>query len=461
MEPASGRRRSGLMPTPSHRSPTRWPLAVALLAVLTPGTAWGAQAPTDPVLASRAAAQAAQEAYARHDVPTFLARAREAAQLRPEHGGVLYTLASACALAGDTTGALDALDRFAELGYAADVTADSDLATLRLLPRFAAVERSLARNGAPLSRARVAFTLPERDLLTEGLAYDSVSGAFFIGSVRHRKIIRVDRTGRVATFVGSGRDGLWAPLGMRVDPARRLLWVAVTALPQMIGYDSADAGRSGVMAFDLATGALRARHLLRADAAPHAVGDVVVARTGQVYASDSRSPTIYRVDPPSGSARPSAAASAPLEPWLTSPLLLSAQGLAFDRDERTLYLADYSRGILRVDLADRVVRPVPSDGLTVLGIDGLYRSGNDLIGVQNGLTPHRVIRLRLRSGGDRIESTEILERARPDYAEPTLGVVVGRDLYYVANSQWESFKDDGTIDGPDRLRRPLVLRLPL
>ena len=55
----------------------------------------------------------------------------------------------------------------------------------------------------------------------------------------------------------------------------------------------------------------------------------------------------------------------------------------------------------------------------------------------------------------------MLERARPDYAEPTLGVVVGQDLFYLAASQWERFRDDGTIDAPDTLRPPLVLRLRL
>jgi hypothetical protein len=38
---------------------------------------------------------------------------------------------------------------------------------------------------------------------------------------------------------------------------------------------------------------------------------------------------------------------------------------------------------------------------------------------------------------------------------------VGHDLFYVAASQWERFHDDGTIDAPDRLRPPLVLRLRL
>ena len=36
-----------------------------------------------------------------------------------------------------------------------------------------------------------------------------------------------------------------------------------------------------------------------------------------------------------------------IEQFATSPLLLSAQELALDAEERTLYEADYSRGILR------------------------------------------------------------------------------------------------------------------
>jgi hypothetical protein len=220
----------------------------------------------------------------------------------------------------------------------------------------------------------------------------------------------------------------------------------------MEGYDTVEAGRSGIFAFDLRTGALRGRYLIPPDARAHALGDVILTRAGDVYATDSRAPEIYRVR----------AGRDSIERFLTSPLLLSAQGMAFDPAERTMFVADYSRGLLRIDLASRAVRPVTADdGLLVLGIDGLYRMGPDLIGIQNGVEPYRVIRLHLGPGGDRVTGTEVLERARPDYAEPTLGVMVGRNLYYVANSQWERFKDDGTIDAPDQLRLPLILRLPI
>jgi hypothetical protein len=93
-------------------------------------------------------------------------------------------------------------------------------------------------------------------------------------------------------------------------------------------------------------------------------------------------------------------------------------------------VADYARGILKVDLARRSIVPVPTaDTVAALGIDGLYFADGALVGIQNGVTPHRVVRLRLSPGGDRIDALDVLERAHPRHAEPTLGVVVGRDLY--------------------------------
>ena len=442
VEPRSHRPRSSLMP--------RHIALVTLALWIAPAPP--AEAQDDPVLASRAAYQDAVRAYEAHDVPTFLRYATEAQRLRPAHGGVTYALAAASAMSGDTGAALAMLRRFAALGYSADVAADSDLVVLRGTPAFDDIRRSLSRNAAPLARGTPAFTLPERDLLTEGIAYDPVSRSFCVGSVHRRKILRVDRHGRSTEFVPPGGGGLWAPLGMRVDPVRRVLWVAAAALPQMADFDTADGRRSGLFRFELSRGALTGRFLLPDDGAPHVLGDVTVTRGGDVYATDSRGPVIYRMK----------AGGDSLERFLESPLLLSAQGLALDPAERTLYVADYARGILRVDLASREVQVMEAgDDVLALGIDGLYTVGRDLVSIQNGIGPHRVVRLRLDSPGTRIVSLQVLERARPDYAEPTLGVVVGDELYYVANSQWERFREDGGIDAPEELRAPLVLRLRL
>jgi sugar lactone lactonase YvrE len=223
-------------------------------------------------------------------------------------------------------------------------------------------------------------------------------------------------------------------------------------MPQMRGYTAADSGRSALVRYDLDTGARTGTYPVPTDGQPHGLGDVVVTGTGEVLASDSRAPVIYRLAP-GGRA---------LETLVESPLLASAQGMALTPDGRTLYVADYARGILRIDLRRRAVVPVPAvDDVAALGIDGLYYVNGALVGIQNGMAPHRVVRLTLTPAGDRITGSEVLERAHPRHEEPTLGVVVGRDLYYVANSQYERFGQDGRVTQPDSLDAPVVLRLRL
>jgi sugar lactone lactonase YvrE len=364
---------------------------------------------------------------------------------------VTYALASAYALTGDSSGAIAVLRRFARLGYWAELTADSDFVRLYDNRDFTDLSRRLERNRTPVVGSAVAFELPGRDLLVEGIAYDPREDRFYLGSVHRARILTVTRSGSVTPLAGGGPIR-WAPLGLRVDPKRRALWVATAALPQTAGYSPADSGRSAILRYDLTTGRLTGRHEVQPDGAPHLIGDLIVSRRGDVFATDSRAPVLWRI-PAGGDS---------LQRFLESPLLLSAQGLALTPDERFLYVADYARGILRVDLRKRVVTLTEAaDSILTLGIDGLYYHAGGLLGIQNGVTPHRVTRFTLDKAGSRVIRSELLERAHPRYQEPTLGVLVADELYYVANSQWERFGEDGRVAQPDSLRPTVVLRLRL
>jgi hypothetical protein len=83
-----------------------------------------------------------------------------------------------------------------------------------------------------------------------------------------------------------------------------------------------------------------------------------------------------------------------------------------------------------------------------------------LVGIQNGVRPHRLVSLRLDPAASRVEAVTVLERAHPRWDEPTLGVRVGRDLYYVATSQYGAIQKDGSL-ARDKLQPPVILRLPL
>jgi sugar lactone lactonase YvrE len=423
-------------------------LVIALFLIAALPAAAAAQ--SDPVVESRRHFRSAVEAYEAGDRAAYLEHAREAQVLRPAHGGVTWALASALALTGDSAGAFRTLRHFAALGYSGDLAADSDFAALRGSEAFAEVARRLEANRTPVVASRVAFELPETDLLTEGIAHDSAKGAFFVGSVRKGKILRIDEGGRISAFA-TVEGGRWAPLGLRVDRPRGALWVAAAALPQTAGYHAADSGRSAILRYELRSGRL-ARRYQPHDNEQHAIGDLIVTRAGDVFATDSRAPIVYRIK----------AGSDSLERFIQSPLLLSAQGLALTPDERTLYVADYARGILRVDLASRGVTLMrTADAVLALGIDGLYYHEGRLIRIQNGVAPHRVVRLILSPAGDSLVEAQVMERAHPRYQEPTLGVLVHGELFYIANSQWERFGQDGGIPDSTALEHPVVLRLPL
>ena len=336
-----------------------------------------------------------------------------------------------------------------------NVAADSDFARLRSVPAFVAVRRELERNATPIAPGRPAFTLPERDLLTEGIAYDPVTRMFFVGSVHHGKILRVDPRGggRVTEFVaarGGRASGLrsacaWTRRGGCSGSRRRRSRRRAATRPRTVS-----GAASSVSTWRRASPPAASSSPTTGSLTPWATSPS--ARTGDVYATDSRAPSIYRVR--AGADR--------LERFVESPLLLSAQGLALDPDERTLYVADYARGILRVDLATGEVVPVPApDDVLALGIDGLYRVGRALIGIQNGVRPHRVVRLRsLRtaSGSTRSRSSSAPGRTTPSRLS---------EWWWAAScstSPTASGSSSATMAAsrrPLQLQRPLVLRLRL
>lgn len=300
-------------------------------------------------------------------------------------------------------------------------------------------------------RSTTLLTLADSLLHPEGIAWDARRQRWLISSVRQRKVVAVDGQGAARDFVASGQDGLDAVLAIAVDPGRDLLWVTSAALPQMQGYSAADAGRSRLLAFDLATGTLRRRVTLPGQE-NHTVGDLTVAPDGSVYASDNFSGAMYRVD---------------LKGDTAALLVAPGQGLRSPQgivpDGTRLLVADYSRGIRAVDLATGRVTPLVTPGGDDLrGIDGLVRVGDRiLLGIQNGASPPQVVRLTLSQDGASLAGAEVADRPVPAGGDPTQGVVVDGAFVYVANSPWSNYADDGTILPGARWPRPLLLRLPL
>ncbi len=106
----------------------------------------------------------------------------------------------------------------------------------------------------------------------------------------------------------------------------------------------------------------------------------------------------------------------------------------------------------------QVVQQIPADAITLLGIDGLYFYQGNLIAIQNGVVPNRVLRVSLEK--DQVTDQEVLEANHPDFNEPTLGVIVGDSLHFIANSQWPNVNEKAEL-AMDKLRPTVVLKLSL
>jgi hypothetical protein len=312
------------------------------------------------------------------------------------------------------------------------------------------VRRKLALLRRPVGGSSVAFRLPEKDLLTEGLAYDPESQSFFVGSVHRKKILRRSADGKVSDFVAEGRDGLQSVLAIRVDPKRRVLYTCSAALPQMAGYEKSMEGSSAVFAFDLATGRLARRWPLPSDGRPHAAGDLVVAESGDVLVTDGLGSGIYRIRP----------GSAEVESFVAPGVFQSPQGLGFGPDGR-LYVADWGHGLYWVDGEGRRHEVGGPPDVPLLGIDGLVMRGREIVVTQNGIEPHRVARLELDPSGERVAAGRILAMNDPEFAEPTLGVLVGDAFYFIGKSQWGLYDEKtGAVD-EKKLQEPAVLKVNL
>jgi len=390
------------------------------------------------------------EAYQRKDWPAFLENARQAEALRPGVPRLVYNVACAEARNGNAAAAAkrveELLDRKIDFGS----EKDDDFAAVAGSPEFAGVRRKLALLRRPVGGSSVAFRLPEKDLLTEGLAYDPESQSFFVGSVHRKKILRRSPDGKVSDFVAEGRDGLQSVLAIRVDPKRRVLYACSAALPQMAGYEKSMEGSSAVFAFDLATGRLARRWPLPSDGKPHAAGDIVVAESGDVLVTDGLGSGIYRIRP----------GSVEVESFVAPGVFRSPQGLGFGPDGR-LYVADWGHGLYWVDVEGRRHEVGGPPDVPLLGIDGLVMRGREIVVTQNGIEPHRVARLELDPSGERVTAGRILAMNDPEFAEPTLGVLVGDAFYFIGKSQWGLYDEKtGAVD-EKKLQEPAVLKVNL
>ena len=139
---------------------------------------------------------------------------------RPGDAFLLYNLACGQALTGQTAAAEKTLLQLAALRAASDLDADTDFEAIRQSAGYraaAAKMKAVRPEDVVSSGAVVAFTVPEKGLVPEGVAYDPKTRSFFLSSIRKRKVYRIDASGKATVFVVPREGGLRSAAGIAVD----------------------------------------------------------------------------------------------------------------------------------------------------------------------------------------------------------------------------------------------------
>jgi sugar lactone lactonase YvrE len=329
---------------------------------------------------------------------------------------------------GLTRPALDALARLDATGWDAPLV-EPDFAPLAVFPAYRAIAARIAAREPIVHQSVSGFTIAERGLHVEGIAYDARTGIFYVGSTTSGRVVAVDAAGRARDVA---RTGLREVLGLKVGGPRHLLWAASTD-------DERPDGDSCIVAIDAATGAVAHRACVTGPG--HELNDLALASDGAVYVTDSTSGCVFHLAPD----------ATRLSALVPPGRLHGSNGIVLTHDERAILVA-HSRGIARVEVATGEIVDVghePSASLS--GIDGMSLRDRTLYAIANTYGHPRIVRIGLDPPLRHAERVEVAETENAAWDEPTTGTLGPDGFYYVADSQLNSSASP---------RETVVLRIP-
>ena len=289
------------------------------------------------------------------------------------------------------------------------------------------------------AQPEVAFMLNDSGLIPEGLTYNPLEKAFFIGSINKHKILKIFDDGRVVDFASPRQDGLGEVLGLKVDSSNQHLWVCSNEIQDGVAV------RSMIHQYSLEDYKLIQKFQLNEKG--HLFNDIDVA-AGQVFITDSDANSIYQVSHENG-----------LQLFLKDERLRFCNGLAFNSNARKLFVSSFT-GLYSLDIKTKKLDRLHLTGYHLFGVDGLYLFKNSLVGIQNTSFPESVNQYLFNEKQDGFSSARTLVAADHRFDVPTTGAIADGWFYFIANSQMGNF-ENGTIKDLSKLKEVVILKVKL
>jgi sugar lactone lactonase YvrE len=285
--------------------------------------------------------------------------------------------------------------------------------------------------GSAIAQSQVIkFAAP--GLYPEGVAYHTENKLFYIGSVTNATIGSVDMNGNYRVVFSDST--LKSTYGLKVDPDKKLLWACVSDANYSKHSEPATFKKSGrIIAINLTTGKkVKDIDLAGFLEGKHFINDIVFDTEGNLYATDSFSPVIYKVDK-------SDKASVFAKSDLFKAMDIGLNGIAFN-PKGFLIVNNNSQGVLyKVDLKspEKISRVMIKNFFP--GSDGmLFDTDGKLILVQNK-SVDKIFKL-VSSDDWQTAQLEAATAAEDRYQQPSTATLAANKVY-VLNSKMNELSD--------------------
>lgn len=277
---------------------------------------------------------------------------------------------------------------------------------------------------------KIKFGMP--GIYPEGVTFNSKNKLFYVGSVTTGTIGTVDMNGSYKSFY---QDSLLkSTYGLKIDPSQNLLWACVSDANYSKYSELSTHKKIGrLIAMDLKSGKkVKDIDLASQYEGKHFINDIAFDLQGNIYATDSFSPVIYKIDK---YGKPSVFT----KNENFESIDIGLNGIAFNKDGFLIVNNNSQGALYKIDLKnpDNVSR-VKIKNLFP-GADGmLFDNTGTLVLVQN----KSVDKIHQLSSADGWQTAELKAStsAEDRYQQPSTATMSGEQVY-VLNSKMNELSD--------------------
>lgn len=371
-------------------------------------------------------------------------------ELRPFDPNLKFALVKAYAQQDKKSAAYDALIEMQSAGLSYPIGDKKGFDNIKGTKVYDYIEESMEANASPFGIGVKAFEVNDNysGMLFENLAYDENADRFLLGSVRSGDIYQYSEGSGFKSFIAKGDPvtGPWGVIDLVADNKGDLLWVASATLPHYTGTTQANFGRSMISKYKLSTGELLKNYMMSGSQQPMLFNSLHLTKGQDLYFINAFSSDLFRIK--NGSEN--------VEPLLSLKGLKSIKAITSNDKQNYLYLSDFELGMFVVNLENlKVVPLVRSNKGFYAGINDLFFDDGDLVAIQSGVQPARLMRYVLKDDLLLVNMFPI-EASNQNFKSLGNGTLVGDQVYYSANTQWANVDALGRLL-PETEWEPLVV----